>query len=66
MVGRTQMKKISHITSYLFENQLIISLSKDWMKTFGGLPQFDVFIDSKNKLVIISKDRIRSGDVVSE
>ena len=55
MVGATQMKKISHITSYLFENQLIISLSKDWMKTFGGLPQFDVFIDEKNRLHLVSK-----------
>jgi len=62
MVGRTQMKKISHITSYLFESQLIISLSKDWMKTFGGLPQFDVFIDEKNRLHLVSKKQENNND----
>ena len=62
MVGRTQMKKISHITSYLFESQLIISLSRDWMKTFGGLPQFDVFIDEKNRLHLVSKKQENNND----
>ena len=66
MVGRTQMKKITDIVPHLVEDHLIISLSKKWINLFSKIPEFEVLIDSKNRLVIISKDRIRSGDVVSE
>lgn len=44
------MKEI--ITPHLFENSLIISLSKDWISQFNKIPQFTVRINSKNKLVI--------------
>lgn len=42
------------ITSYPFENSLVISLSKDWITLFGKIPQFTVKVNSKNKLVIES------------
>ena len=60
------MKKITDIVPHLIEDHLIISLSKKWIDLFSKIPEFEVLIDSKNRLVIISKDRIGSGDVVSE
>ncbi len=45
------MKKII-ITPHLFENHLIISLSKDWIRQYDKIPQFTVKINSKNKLII--------------
>ena len=66
MVGPTQMKKITDIVPHLIEDHLIISFSKKWVELFSKIPEFEVLIDSNNKLVIISKDGIKSGDVVSE
>lgn len=59
MVGRTQMKKITDIVPHLIEDHLIISFSKKWVDLFSKIPEFEVLIDSKNRLVIISKDRIK-------
>jgi len=59
MVGRTQMKKITDVVPHLIEDHLIISLSKKWIGLFSNFPEFEVKIDSNNRLVIISKDRIR-------
>ncbi len=53
------MKKITEIVPHLVEDHLIISFSKKWVDLFSKIPEFEVLIDSKNKLVIISKDRIR-------
>ena len=55
------MKKLSHIISYLFENHLLISFSKDWINTCNGLPEFDVMIDSNNRLHLISKQVVENG-----
>ncbi len=52
------MKEI--ITPYLFENSLIISLSKDWISQFNKIPQFTIRINSKNKLVIESLEGVVS------
>ena len=54
------MKKISHIISYLFENHLIVPLSKDWINACHGLPEFDVIIDRNNKLHLISKQIVKN------
>lgn len=40
------------ISPYFFEDRLIISLSKEWMKLFNGIPKFKVLLDSKNQLVL--------------
>ncbi len=60
MVGRTQMKKIGTVLSYLFENHIILSLSKDWITICKGLPEFEVRIDDQNRLQLISKQVIGS------
>lgn len=47
------MKKVI-VTPYLFEDSLVISLSKDWIRQFGAIPKFSVKVDSRNRLVIES------------
>ena len=51
------MKRLSDITSYLFEDHIIISLSKDWLSAFDKLPVFEVFI-ANDRLKLISKEKI--------
>ena len=46
------------VTPHLFENNLIISLSKDWITLFDKIPQFIVKVNSKNKLVIETIERV--------
>ena len=46
----------------LFENYLIISLSKDWINQFSSVPQFRVSIDKKRRLCITSIKEVK--DVV--
>ena len=58
MMGRTQMKKISHIITYVFENNCIISLAKEWISLCNGLPEFDVLIDKDKRLHLISKQKL--------
>jgi len=54
-LGGQILKKISSVTPYLFENHLIISLSKDWINVFKGIPEFDVYLDEGKKLHIVQK-----------
>ena len=51
------MKKII-IVPYLFDEILIIALSKEWINQFKKMPQFIVKINSKNKLIIESLDEV--------
>jgi len=44
---------IQKITPYFFEDNLIISMSKDWIGVFRKIPEFEVRIDSKGRLVLI-------------
>ena len=48
------MTEIEIITPLLFENYLIVSLSKDWINQFSSVPQFRVSIDKKRRLCITS------------
>ena len=49
------MKKIGTVQPYLFEEQLILALTKDWINAFGCVPTFEVLIDDKKNLVLKSK-----------
>jgi len=61
------MMKLSKIKPYLFENYLIIAFSKDWIDIFDEIPQFEVFIDKKKRLVLVGPPIVqKSGDVVRE
>jgi len=55
------MNKKYHIISYLFENSYIISLSKEWLEKFNGIPEFDVYIDN-DRLHLISQKISNGGD----
>jgi len=54
------LKKICEISSYLFDDYVIISFTKDWINAFGCIPTFDVIIDDKKNLVLKSKTPIRA------
>lgn len=47
-----QNMNLGEITPYFFEGKLIISLSKEWMGLFKGIPKFKITLDKKNRLVI--------------
>jgi hypothetical protein len=57
--GRIDLVNLETITPLLFEQCLIIALAKDWIEQFSSIPQFDVSIDKKGKLCIISTEALR-------
>ena len=52
------MNNLGTISPLIFEDSLIISLTKDWINHFQSVPKFDVSIDKAGRLCIISKDFI--------
>lgn len=44
------MKKIGQANTFLFEDHIILSFSKDWIEQFGELPKFDILLDDSGKL----------------
>ncbi len=60
------MKKIATVIPTLFDDFLIISLSKKWIDVWQKIPEFSVFIDKNKQLTIKTVSDKRSGDVVSE
>jgi len=54
------MRKVNEITSYLFDDSLIISLSKDWINVFGSLPKFSTKI--KNGRLILTSQIIKGDE----
>ena len=55
------MNKLGTISPLIFDDSLIISLTKDWINHFQSVPKFDVSIDKKGRLLLISKDFIKKG-----
>ena len=53
------MKNVFHIISYLFEEYLIISLSKEWISLFNCIPEFEGEMDKDGKLHLVSKQKVR-------
>jgi len=61
------MKIIARVIPYLFDNYLLIPLSKDWINIFGKVPQFEAFIDNKKRLVLVGPPIAKkSGDDMCE
>mgnify|MGYP000271241997 CR=1 FL=1 len=56
------MIHLKTVKSLLFENSLIISLSKDWLNYFSKIPEFDVMINDKDRLCITSQEKIVQGN----
>jgi len=52
------MTSLGTISPLIFSDSLIIGLTKDWINHFQSVPKFDVSIDKKGRLCIISKDFI--------
>lgn len=52
------MINLGTVKSLLFENSLIISLSKDWLNYFSKIPEFDVMINDKDRLCITSQEKV--------
>ena len=55
------MIHLKTVKSLLFENSLIISLSKDWLTHFSKIPEFDVKIDNDGRLCMTSQEKIARG-----
>ena len=55
------MIHLKTVKSLLFENSLIISLSKDWLTHFSQIPEFDVKIDNDGRLCMTSQEKIAHG-----
>jgi hypothetical protein len=64
MVGKKIMEKFKIIKPYFFQDSLVISLTKEWINHFNGIPEFEVFLDNKKQIHLISKSfqkEIRHG-----
>ncbi len=59
------MTSIGTVKPLLFDQSLIISLSKDWLTNFSKIPEFDVKIDNKGRLCIISQEKITKSEVMN-
>lgn len=53
------MTNLGTISPLIFEDNLIIALSKDWINHFQSMPKFDVSIDKKGRLCIISSEEVQ-------
>lgn len=60
--GRTDLNKITTTTCHLFDDYLLISLTNNWIGVFGRIPEFDVMIDSDDKLRLTSTDCIKKRE----
>lgn len=47
------MRKICSVSPVIFNDYLVISLTKDWLKYFEKLPTFTAIIDNKSRLVLV-------------
>ena len=56
------MTNLGTITPILFENNLIISLSKEWISKFSGIPKFSVKINEAGRLCITSENPVTYGE----
>ena len=48
------MKKIADVTPFLYDNNLLLSLSCKWLEVFDGYPKFSVIVKD-GKLVLESQ-----------
>ena len=43
------MEKIAEVGTFLFDDYLILGLSKKWLQLLGETPKFEALIDKKRK-----------------
>jgi len=61
--GAVIMVELGIISPLLFSDFLILSLTKNWLEKFSGIPEFNVSIDKKGHLCITSVEEVKD-DVV--
>lgn len=57
------MKKIGKISPYVFDDNLVFSLSKNWIQFLEQYPKFDVIIDKSLRLCLIGPKIKKEGKV---
>ena len=50
------MKKIAKVVPYLYEDNLVFALSKDWLTLYGKYPEFDVYVDKNLRLHLVARE----------
>jgi hypothetical protein len=56
LLGELTMKKIAKVVPHMYEDNLVLALSKDWVTLYGKYPEFDVYVDRHLRLHIVSKE----------
>jgi len=51
-------KKICEVTPYILEGRILLSFSASWITLLKCIPTFDVFLDEKGRIILISKQKI--------
>ena len=59
------MIHLKTVKSLLFENSLILSLSKDWLNYFSKIPEFVVNIDNDGRLCMTSQEKVIKNKVMN-
>jgi len=58
------MGKIAEVGTFLFDDYLILGLSKKWMQLLGDTPRFEALIDKKGKLILRSTTSIPNTESI--
>lgn len=53
------MTRLGTVSPLIFNDSLIIALTKDWINHFQSVPKFDVSINNTGKLCIISTEALK-------
>ena len=61
-MGESKLKKIGEINSYLFQENLVLAFSADWINVFGEKPKFIVLIDNDKLILQSQMFRQKKGD----
>ena len=60
--GRIDLTNLGTISPLLFEDSLIIALTKEWINQFSGIPKFSVKINEVGRLCITSETPVEKRD----
>ena len=53
------MKKFGNqVSTFLFEDYLVLGLEKKWLEVFGELPKFESMLDKNGRLILKSTKSI--------
>jgi len=55
------LKAVCTVKPILFEDNLLLSLSKNWIDLFGNIPEFSVSLDNQGRLQLRTKNTIKKS-----